>query len=109
MYNLNYKAMQSLNEFLELLKSNISVFIRYFLYVILLLFFVFLIVLILMFATCCLMGCIFSIPILGSYIAAVVLLPIHIFFRIFPLELLSQIDNKYDLKILKNSAINIYQ
>ena len=109
MYKMKIKSIPAWGEFNKLFKTSPSSFIKYlfvlFIYNILAVIIVALVVI----CTCCLLGCLFSLPVVGGYIASLILLPIYVFFRLFNIEFLAQFGKDYDLEILKNNTIDTQQ
>jgi hypothetical protein len=100
MYKMEINSIPAWGKIIALIRQNPGSFIKYFFilwfYSIISVIIVFLLII----CTCCLLGCLFSIPLAGGYISSLVLLPIFIFFRLFGVEYLAQFGEVYDLKIL---------
>ncbi len=106
MYKMQIKSIPAWREFNKLFKASPASFIKYLFILFLYYLLSVLIVTLVIICTCCLLGCLFSLPVVGGYIASLVLLPIYIFFRLFSIEFLAQFGNEYDLKILESFTVN---
>ena len=106
MYKMEINSIPAWREIMVLIRQKPGSFIKYLLilpcYYIISAFIIFLLII----CTCCLLGCLFSIPFAGGYISALVLLPIFLFFRLFGVEYLAQFGKEYDLKILEDNFVN---
>src|SRR5439155_25767137 len=78
---------------LALLSQNVGPFILYFLFQIVLAIAIFALVLMVVLVTCCIAGCLFAIPYLGT----VFLLPILVFTRAYSIYYLAQFGKEYDV------------
>ena len=106
MYKMEIKAMAAWGKVMKLIKEKPGSFIKFLLILFLYSIFSAIIVFLLILCTCCMLGCLFAIPVAGGYIASLILLPIFLFFRLFGVEYLAQFGEKYDLKILGEKRLN---
>jgi len=98
MYKKSIKVIAAWGEFLKILRTDATAFIRFFLMLALLRIAGAFILSFAAIATCCCcgIGIVFYIP----YISAVVVLPFSVFFRLYGVEFLSQFGGEYDLRAL---------
>jgi len=94
MYRYNQSATAAWRAFLPWLKQYPAQFILYALFVFVLLLVLGVASVLVCAFTCCLAFCV---PFLGSYILAVVLLPLWVAYRAFTIEFLAQLDPGFDL------------
>ncbi len=99
MYWSNLKAIEAWKKFLALAKVNLSTFIRY-----ILLYIVFSLmavgaIIIAVLATCCIGFILLAIPLVGTFVVTVLLLPVFVFFRLFGVELLAQFGSEYNIHL----------
>ena len=100
MYDRDLKATEAWSEFLGLLRQRFFGFIVYGLFYFLLSMLYRLAVLALILITCCIAGCLMGIP----WVGAVVLIPAHVFFRIYNLEYLAQFGPAYRMRLESEKA-----
>ena len=101
MYKMEIKAIPAWRKLMVLIRQFPLSFIKYLIVLMFYSIFSVILVFLLIICTCCLLGCLFSIPFAGGYIASLILLPIFVFFRLFGVEYLAQFGKEYDLKILE--------
>ena len=101
MYKMEINSIPAWKIVMSLISNNPGSFIKYLLMLLLYSIVSVFVVLLLVLCTCCLLGCLFSMPIAGGYISSFVLLPIFLFFRLLGVEYLAQFGENYDLQILK--------
>jgi len=101
MYKMEINSIPAWKIVMSLISNNPASFIKYLLMLLLYSTISVFVVLLLVLCTCCLLGCLFSMPIAGGYISSLVLLPIFLFFRLLGVEYLAQFGEDYDLQILE--------
>ncbi len=93
MYSTNSMCTAAWGQFLGLMRPQLGAFVVYLLFRLLLSIGAAFGLLVVALITCCVGGCLFSLP----YIGAVILLPVHVFFRAYSLEYLAQFGEEYRL------------
>jgi hypothetical protein len=93
MFQRGGKCLAAWREFLELLSAHPGKFIIYILFQIVLTMVISMIVLLAVIGTCCIAGCLMILPFVGT----VVLLPVIVFKRAYPLYYLAQFGEQYDV------------
>jgi hypothetical protein len=86
-------CLNAWREFLPILQANVGSFLLYLLFRLLLAIAIGAVVLIVILATCCVAGCLFAIPYLGT----VLMLPIHVFERSYSAAFLAQLGSEYNV------------
>ena len=95
MYRYNMTAMAAWSYFYDLFRIHIGTFIVFLVARMVLQMLVALLIVAIIIATCCVAMLLFSIPIVGSYLNAVVFLPVYVFFRTFSVVFLEKFHPDY--------------
>jgi len=102
MYKQEIKVLEAWRILIRMIKKSPGLFVKFLLVLLMYKMIATVIVLLVVICTCCILGCIFSVPIAGKYIYSLIILPIFVFMRLFGIEFLAQFGEEFDMQVMKD-------
>jgi len=102
MYKQEIKVLEAWRTLIDMIRNTPGLFIKFLLVLLMYKMIATVIVLLIVICTCCILGCVFSVPIAGKYIYSLIFLPIFVFLRLFGIEFLAQFGKRFDMQVMKD-------